>query len=362
MKNRPSALLPGTFLGTILLLLVIGLFFVFEASAPDSYKNYGDSLTLFWQQSVGVVLGLLGFFIALMFPSKYWSKLAPVVYCVGIVLLVATLIPGLGREFNGAQRWLDLGFMVVQPVEIMKFCLVVFMASWMTKHKRIQAYLFSLGIPALLVMMQPDMGSTLVMGAIATLLYIAGGGSYKHLGLVFLGLVPIIVALVLIAPYRMQRITTFLNPGSDPQNAGYHVRQLTLALGRGGVFGQGIGNSSQKFSYVPEASTDSISAIIGEEVGFVGLLLVIGLYVLLLRTSLEMVKDLEPFQRLLAYGIIIWIAVQVLLNLAAASATAPLTGVPLPLISYGRTSLLLLLFALGVVFRLYLEHQKNAQR
>lgn len=308
-----------------------------------------------------MLLGLGGFFLALLIPSKWYIKFAPIIFIGALFLLVATLIPGIGLKLNGAQRWLNLGFMVMQPVEIMKFALIVFMSSWLVKQQRIQTYLLTLGLPAVLVMLQPDMGSTIVLTGIATLLYVVGGGSYKHLGFVAAGMIPVVITLILVAPYRLQRITTYLNPASDPQNTGYHVRQLTLALGRGGIFGQGIGNSSQKFSYVPEASTDSIAAIIGEELGFVGLLLVIGLYLLLFRTGLQMSDGLENERRLLAYGILIWVVVQFLLNLAAASALAPLTGVPLPLISYGRTSLIAILFALGVLLRLYLE-QKSARR
>ncbi len=361
MKHRSSALLPGTYLGAIFVLLLVGLLFVFESSGPDSFRTYGNALTLTYQQGFGILLGIGAFFISLSIPTRWYFRFASSIFITGLLLLVATMIPGIGLRLNGAQRWLNLGFMVIQPVEIMKFAMLVFMASWLTKQQRIQTFLLTLGLPAALVMLQPDMGSTLVLSGIATLLYVVGGGNYKQLGFVALGVIPLALILIAMAPYRLQRVTTYLNPSSDPENAGYHVRQLTLALGRGGIFGQGIGNSSQKFSYVPEASTDSIAAIIGEEIGFVGLLFVVGLYLLLFRTALQMTKELKGSQQLLAYGIIIWVAVQFLLNLAAASALAPLTGVPLPLISYGRTSLILILFALGVLLRLYLE-EKSARR
>lgn len=363
MKQRGTNFLPGVYIGVIGLLLLVGLLFVFESSGPDSFLNHGgDTLFLFNQQLQGIAIGIVLFFLALLIPSKIYVRFAPLLFIGGLLLLAATLIPGIGLKLNGARRWLNLGFMVVQPVELMKFALIAFMASWLTRQQRVQTFLLTLGLPGLLVILQPDMGSALVLSGIAVLLYIVGGGSYKHLGLVLAGLIPLALLLVVVAPYRMQRLTTFLNPSSDPQGAGYHVRQLTLALGRGGVFGQGIGNSSQKFSYVPEASTDSIAAIIGEEVGFFGLALIIGLYVVLFKTALVMSKNLNGPQQLLAYGIVIWVAVQLLLNLAAVSALAPLTGVPLPLISYGRTSLIALLFALGVLLRLYLEDQKSSLR
>ena len=188
--------------------------------------------------------------------------------------------------------------------------------------------------------------------AIACSLFVVAGGSLKQLGYVAAAGVPILLLLIVIAPYRLQRLTTFLDPERDPLGAGFHVRQITLALGRGGIFGQGLGNSSQKFSYVPEASTDSIAAIIGEETGFVGLLVVIALYIGLFISGYRLLEPVRGAFRLLGIGILIWICLQALLNLAAVAALVPLTGVPLPFISYGRSSLVMLLYAVGVLLRL----------
>ena len=185
-------------------------------------------------------------------------------------------------------------------------------------------------------------------------MFFVAGGSMKYFAGIGIVGIPLVVIAIVMSPYRMQRLTTFLNPESDPLGAGFHMRQVTLALGRGGLWGQGIGNSNQKYSYIPEASTDSIFAIIAEEVGFVGAVAIIGTLFLVLHTGYSLLKTtpLSAAEQLLGYGILFWIGFQIILNLSTVVALVPLTGTPLPFFSYGRSSQVMLLFASGILIRL----------
>lgn len=350
MKSQSSHSVPLLLL--LGLLLIAGLIFVFDSSGPESTLMYGSPYTLTIQHAFGIGVGLLALLAGVLTPPKLLLKWGPALYGIGLVLLALVFIPGIGLELNGAHRWLQIAGVTFQPVELFKFALLVFMSGWLVRHQKLSSLLLTLAAPAMLLILQPDLGSLLVVIAIACSLFIIAGGSMKHLGYLALAGIPILLITIALAPYRMERLTTFFNPEQDPLGAGFHVRQITLALGRGGVFGQGLGNSSQKFSYVPEASTDSIAAIIGEEVGFVGLLAIIGLYIGLVAAGYRLLQPITGPYRLLGLGILAWISAQALLNLAAVVALVPLTGVPLPFISYGRSSLVMLLYGVGVMLRI----------
>lgn len=359
MKAPAASILPFLFTGLIFLLLLIGLLFVFEASGPESYLTYENPFRLTINHGIGIGLSLIAFVIGILIPTRVFTSGRLMLYLLGLGLLLATFVPGIGLELNGASRWIHIGFMVFQPVEFMKFAIIVFCAGWMASNLRIQSLIITLLFPSIIIILQPDLGSLLVLSGIVISMFFVAGGDLKQLGKIALFALPIIVLLIVFEPYRLQRVITFLNPESDPLGASFHVRQLTLALGRGGIMGQGLGNSSQKFSYVPEASTDSIAAIIGEETGFIGLALLCSIYAVFASIALKMLEGVSVERRLLGLGILTWVALQVLLNLAAVSALVPLTGIPLPFISYGRSSLVMLLFALGVFLRIYLEQQKQ---
>lgn len=336
------------------LLSVLGLVFVFEASVAESFSTFGTQYHYLIQHSIGLGLGIIAFLIGLLVPSKLWIKTSAVWYVLGLLLLVLVLIPGIGQELNGARRWISLAGIRLQPIEFFKFSVVVFYSSWLSKHQRFAPFLFLTGVPALLILLQPDLGSLLLLIAIAcSLFFIAGGSMKKLFGLAALG-IPLVIIAIIASPYRMKRLTTFLNPESDPLGASFHIRQITLALGRGGLTGQGIGESQQKFSYIPEASTDSIFAIIAEEIGFIGSTAIILLYGFFFYHAYQTVQKSEKPKsiQILGYGIIIWIALQVILNLSAVVALIPLTGMPLPFISYGRSSLVMILFATGILIRI----------
>lgn len=342
------------FLAQLVTLCGIGLFFVFEASTAESFQMVGNAYHFLNQQSKWMLVGVGSFLLGWSVPAVIWKRTAVIWYGVALAALVAVFIPGLGLELNGAHRWLSLGGFVAQPAEFLKFAILIFFASWLSRHQRLGAFLLFLGIPALLVLLQPDLGSLLIVVWLAfSLFFFAEGNLVKFLPIGAVGLVALIIAIVS-SPYRLARVTTYLNPEADPLGKGFHVRQVTLGLGNGGWFGQGVGNSTQKYLYIPEASSDSIFAIIAEELGFVGSVLILGLFASFVSVIFALGRHLpeQSFERLLVQGIGAWVAGQVLLNISAVVALVPLTGIPLPFFSYGGSSLLMLFFIMGLLFQL----------
>lgn len=343
--------------GIAIFLSLVGMLFVFEASVAEAFSTFGDQYHFLKQHATGLILGLFLFAVGVIVPSKTWIKFAPVVFMCSLLAMILVFVPGIGLELNGARRWISLGPVSFQSVEFFKFGLISYLALWLTKSypkpPALLPFLAFVGLSALLLLLQPDLSSLLVLFAIAFGMYFLSGGDVKQIGLVAAAGIPLILLLILLSPYRRDRLTTFLNPESDPSGISYHIRQITLALGRGGVFGQGIGNSQQKFAYIPEASTDSIFAIIAEELGFVGSGVIIILLALFVIISFKIAsKQTEPGLKLLGFGLVIWIAFQLILNLAAVVALIPLTGIPLPFFSYGRSAQVMILFATGILVRL----------
>ena len=357
VKKRPFLNKKNWLILLIIILTFLGILFVFDASVAEAFHTFDDQYHFLKQHLAWAALGIVVMFLTSLIPLSLWEKLAKPIFVLGLVLLLMVFIPGIGRELNGAHRWIFLGNLRFQPIEPFKIALVMFFANWLSQHQRTLPFLFTTGVPILLVLLQPDLGSLLILGIIAFGMFFIAGGKILHI----FGISGITILLLLIAvlssSYRRERLNTFLNPQSDPLGSGFHIRQITLALGRGGIAGQGIGNSRQKFSYIPEASTDSIFAIIAEEVGFIGssvLVILFGTYFFVTSKIISSVSD--PFAMLLGWGILIWIATQTLLNLAAVVALVPLTGLPLPFISYGGSSLVMILFANGILLRIAREY------
>lgn len=339
---------------TTVLLSAFGLLFVFEASVSESFSTFGHpyhfiSRQLMWF-GVGIVTLLMGYLI----PLRIWRAASWPLYIFALLVLLAVFIPGIGVKLNGAHRWIFLGGFSFQSVELMKLAMVVLFASWMVSHQRLLPFLFLTGIPALIVLLQPDMGSLLVLLGIAFGMYFVAGGALKHLAILGTGGIILLAIAIALAPYRLQRVATFFNPESDPQGASFHIRQITLALGNGGLLGQGIGNSRQKYAYIPEVSSDSIFAVVAEELGFLGSMVLLGLFAAYFFSSYQLIKRVPEgsFGQLLGAGLLIWIIIQTILNLSAVVALIPLTGVPLPFISYGGSSLMMIFLATGLTLQL----------
>ncbi|MCD8485013.1 putative lipid II flippase FtsW [Candidatus Woesebacteria bacterium] len=343
-----------TFFFFIVGFCIFGLVLIYDASVAESLSTFGHPWHYAQYQAIWFVIGLVAFIATSFIPLDIWKALAPLIFIGAIGLLILVLIPGIGTETLGAQRRIVLGPVNIQPAEITKLALILFYAHWLEKHQRFAPFLLLTGVVFLLIMLQPNLSTAFITVALATVMYFLAGGKIQPL-VIFGGVGALLLAiLILSAPYRRERLLTFLNPASDPLGRSYHIRQITLALGRGGLFGQGIGLSKQKQQYIPEVSTDSIFAILAEEAGFIGAVLLLGAYGLLLSTgytiSLEELKAKDHFRFLVAAGITTWLALHIVLNVAAMVALVPLTGIPLPLVSYGGSSFVSIMIGLGILW------------
>lgn len=357
MSKKNRTYLSSTFFLLFITVVVslIGLLFVFESSVAESFSTFGNPYHYVKSQTMWLGVGFLTLIISSFIPISFWKKLSPLLFIFTLISLIMVFIPGFGLKLNGARRWFSFfGLFTVQPVEIAKFSIVTFFATWMTKHQKLIPLLFLTSLPVTLLLLQPDLSSTLIVLAISLGMYFIAGGQMKYILLISgIGLILVLTA-IFSSEYRMKRVSTFFNPELDPLGSSFHIRQITLALGRGGILGQGIGESKQKYNYIPEASSDSILAIVAEEVGFVGSFLIISLFTsyFFIAYKIAIKFASNSFEHILAMGILIWISTQTLLNIAAVVALVPLTGMPLPFFSYGGSSLVMVMLATGVLTKL----------
>ncbi len=337
--------------GITIALLGFGLIMIYSASVAEAAKAFGNKWYFVLLQVKWAVAGLLAMFVVSRLPTRLWERFAPLLMGAGVALLLAVLIPGIGSKVQGARRWIALPGVTLQPAELIKFVEVVYLSSWLGKRK-VTFVQFGFLVAALagLIMLEPDMGTMLVVTSLAIAVYFVNGYPFRSLLVIAAAGAVAVLGLILVEPYRMARLTTFLNPNADTQGASYHIHQVLLALGSGGISGVGIGRSRQKYQYLPEATTDSIFAVTGEELGFVGGCILIGAFIYFLSLSFKIAaSSRNQFNSSLAAGMGAWFGIQVFLNLAAMVAFAPLTGVPLPLVSYGGSSLVTMLMGVGVI-------------
>lgn len=359
MRNRKTKLskqrnsIDKKLLFLILAFVVIGLIAVADASAPQALNNFGDKFFLFKQQLEWAGVGLVALFITSKIKYTFWEKLATPIFFVSIVFLLMVLLPRLGFSALGARRWIFLGPLNFQPSELVKFAVCVYFAKLASKTKGAFAYFIPLTVILILIMLQPDLGTTLIIVMIGlSQIFVSGINIFYLLGAGVIGLLAGI-PLILLSPYRKERFLTFLQMTEDPLGKSYHMRQILLGLGSGGIFGVGLGASRQKYSFLPEASTDSIFAVIAEELGLIGGIAIIVGFVYFVMRGLKIAADApDTFGKTLAVGITIWIGGQAFLNIASMVALVPLTGIPLPFISYGGSSLVMILAACGILLNI----------
>lgn len=341
-------------LSTVFALVIFGLIMVYDSSVVQAFKDFGDKYYYIKQQLVWVFLGIFAITFFAFFDYHHFRKLSPIIFLSSIILLLAVLIPGLGVSAGGAHRWLKLGPFTIQPAEIIKLTSIIFFASIFEKRPRIVPFgLVVLLISLIIGVFQRDLGSTIVFFLTSVSIFFISGAN----SLYFLAFIPIsllgFIFFVSSSSYRKQRILAFLDPFSDPQGYTYHISQVLIALGTGNILGLGLGQSRQKFEYIPEVTTDSIFAIVGEEFGLVGGLILIGLIFFLVFRGLKIAeKAADNFGKILAFGLTSWLAIQAIINLAAMVSLIPLTGVPLPFISYGGSALLANLVAVGILLNI----------
>lgn len=344
-----------------LALLAIGVVMVYSASAVLSFHEHGDWYYYLKRQLLFAALGIIAMYVTMNTDYWVWKKYAKIGLIVCFVLLAAVLIPGIGVVRGGARSWLGIGSFGIQPSEFMKLGMIIFLSKLLSERQGkitlfAEGLLPPLGIMGLafgLIMLQPDLGTgTVLVGASLLIIYTAGA-RLLHLFYLALAGVAGLVGLIIAAPYRLQRITAFLDPWQDPLGAGYQAIQSLYAIGPGGLVGLGLGMSRQKYSYLPEPQTDFIFSIIAEELGFIGGSLVLVLFMLLVwRGMRTAITAPDTFGSLLATGIIGMIAVQVIINIGVVIGMFPVTGITLPLISAGGSSLTLILASIGVLLNI----------
>ncbi|MFD6355216.1 putative lipid II flippase FtsW [Nocardia tengchongensis] len=340
------------------LLTVLGLVMVLSASSVESYAGGGSAYSLFIQQAVMAAFGAVVFYIALRIPMRLMRQLSFPVFALSVVLLVLVLIPGVGTKVQGSQRWFDLGVVSVQPSEIAKVTLVVWgshlLASRQSEKAGYKDILMPL-VPAgllvcLLVVLEPNLSTTIALGIVLTSLLWFGGLPLRMFVTIAVSGVVAATILALSAGYRSDRMRAFFNPGDDPQGIGYQARQAMYSLADGGIWGRGLGQSRAKWSYLPNAHNDFIFAIIGEELGFLGCALVLGLFALFVYAGLRIAsRSVDPFIRLLTASATTWITCQALINIGYVVGLLPVTGLQLPLVSAGGSSLAITLLMFGII-------------
>ena len=348
-------------LGSTAFLALGGLVMVLSASSISSYARYGDSFRFFQRQAAYAGVGVGALLLTSRMRYRVWQRLALPFLAVTLLLLVFVLHPGAGVSAYGSSRWLELGPVTIQPSEIAKLALVVFAASVLARKWGKLDQPGHLAIPLLpvwivvagLVMLQPDLGTTLIISGTLFLLAFTAGVRLRYLFAT--GIVGSALGMMLIfsADYRRVRFLAFLDPWADASNTGYQLVQSLIALGSGGWFGVGLGASRQKWLYVPNAHTDFIFSILGEELGLVGELVVLAAFGLLVFAGVRVAtRAPDVFGRLLAAGIVAWFGLQTLVNLGAVTGLLPITGVPLPFLSYGGSSLVVSLAAVGILWNI----------
>ena len=355
LRGDPAVML--TFVTSALLLL--GLAMIFSASFVSSLEDQASPFLYVKKQALWAVLGIVAFIAFSRIDYRKLKGWGYVGLVVVVLLLMAVLIPGLGVTAGGSSRWLSLGPLSLQPSELAKLALILFIADVFSRKDPASVKQLShtilpvvpvLGLLGLLIMAQPDMGTTMLVGFIGFGLLFLSGAPLRYLGL--MGGIGASIAMfgALAEPYRRERVLAFMNPWSDPLNTGYQTIQSLMAMGSGGFFGVGIGASRQKWLYVPNAHTDFIFAILGEEIGLLGTLMVLGMFAFITYLGIRIARNApDRFGMYIAAGITIWISVQALVNMGAVTASLPITGVPLPLVSFGGSSLVVTLIGVGIL-------------
>ena len=353
--------MPKPLLIITLVLLVFGLIVLSSAGIVEGQKKFGFSYYYFYQQLISVGIGLLAMFIFSRINYKFWKKMSVLILLGALFLMILVFMPQFGYGLKGATRWLNIAGFSFQPSEILKLALIIYLAAWFgNRNDRMRNWVYGtvpfliiLGIIAFLLLRQPDIGTLLIVIAISAVIYFLAGSPIKHFLMIGALILATLAILVVVEPYRFDRIKTYLDPSIDPKGISYQVNQSFISIGSGGVFGVGFGESVQKFGFLPEVVNDSIFAIVAEELGFVGSGFLIGLFIAFAFLMVRVANDVsDKFAKLFVMGMTSWVVGQSFINIAAISGLLPLTGIPLPFVSYGGTAIVALLTGMGIVFNI----------
>lgn len=360
-KSRRGIFQKFHFKNTVLLFILpvlltfIGLTFIFEASSIVAFRAIGDSFYYLKLQAIWFAIGILVmiFFSFFDYRKLYYLSFPALIF--SIILLILVLIPGIGHSVSGARRWIDIGIVNIQPTEFAKFAVILYLSSWFLYREkgRFFSFFILLSIIISLIMIQPDMGTAIITFAVFVVIYYLSGENIRNLFfLIPFGALSFLI-LVRTSAYRLRRLLAFLDPNLDPQGITYHIKQILISLSLGGFFGRGFSSSRQKYQFLPEAHTDSIFAIIGEEVGFMGAVALIFIYLILIYKMYQIAQTAKDrYGKLLAGAIFSLFSFQIIINLGGMVNLIPLTGVPLPFVSYGGSSLLVSYALMGILINI----------
>ncbi len=357
-----------------LALLGIGLVMVASASISIADRNLSSPFYYLQRQTLYVMLGLMAGWLVYQLRLVYWEKSGMALLGLSLFLLIMVLIPGIGKEVNGSTRWISLGVFNLQVSEAVKLFLIIYVAGYLVRHgETVRTSIWGfikpmmmIGLAAFLLLEQPDFGATVVIiGTVLAMMYL--GGVHFVQFLIFVGLFSTAAYLLIVtSPYRMERMTSFLNPWADPYNSGFQLTQSLIAIGTGGWFGTGLGGSVQKLFYLPEAHTDFLFAVLSEELGFLGVFTVIALYAVVFyratQIGLQAEKCGNRFAAYVAYGIGIWLAMQATINIGVNMGVLPTKGLTLPMMSYGGSSVIICCMAIGLLLRIHHECAEYKQQ
>ena len=360
----------GTVLAVVAALSFVGVIMVFSASAVVAGTQFHDAVYFLKRQVLWLLVGFVVLHVASRIDYVRWRKLAPWLLGGTALLLVIVLLPSLGWVAKGARRWLRLGPVSIQPAELFKLASVLYLASYLARREdRLSQFkagvlppLVVVSVLAGLVVLQPDLGTVAVVGAVVMMMLFLAGARPTHLLGLLVAMLPVAALLILRSSYRRQRIMTFLEPWKDAADGGFQVTQSFLAFGSGGLFGVGLGEGKQKLFFLPEAHTDFVLALVGEELGLFGTTAIMLLFVLLLLKGFQIAGNArEPFGRYVALGITLLIGVQALVNAGVVTGVLPTKGLTLPLVSYGGSSLVVSLLAVGILLSVSRDRERRRQ-
>lgn len=355
----------------VLVLLVFGLVMVSSASVVLSYNNFGNNYYYLSHQFFrGVLPGLVLMILFARTDYRIFKKYSPYFLLITLLSLIVVFIPGISLDAKGASRWIVIAGMSFQPSEIAKLAFIIYLAAWLEQrkskindlHQGFIPLIMILALVAIPILKQPDFDTLIVMSALTFIMYFMAGAGLNYIAVMIAGGITAFLILIKLAPYRMNRLMVFMHPELDPQGIGYQINQSLLALGSGGLLGVGLGHSRQKFNYLPEPMGDSIFAVTGEELGIIGVVFLIFLFAIFAVRGTHIVeKTNDDFGKFLAVGITSLIILQALMNMGAITALIPLTGTPLPFISYGGSSILSSLMAVGILLSIS-KYGKSVKR
>lgn len=374
LKNTANLIKRQTFdcilLTVVAVLIGLGILILASVSAPFSQEMFGSPDYLLFRQVFWLVLGIILAFLAFKIRLDFLKKMAPILVLINLILLAMVFLPVVGVTIGGASRWLNLGIITFQPAEFLKLTFILYLAAWLSvrTEKSIKqeyaktsleisqtliAFLVIISVIGLLLALQPDISTLGIIVLTAILIYFSANTPFWHLILMFFLVAGSLIALIKIAPYRVERMLVFFQPGIDPLGIGFHAKQALIAVGSGGIAGVGLGMGIQKFGFLPQPISDSIFAIFAEETGFIGALALIFLFLMFLWRGFRIAKKTQnKFFQLTAIGITSWIIVQAFVNIGSMIGLLPITGIPLPFISYGGSHLIAELVGIGILLNI----------